>query len=169
MQRQSSFTMKLAVTLGLAVILGTYFVGAAPAEQEVKINAEIGAALDFEVSRGKLKIPVDPLEAPRNRASLVFIVKTNAPFYGITASHSTFEIKDYDLVDNGNFWVTSNAIDGEGTNGWKEVKNEMELITGETGRTNREETSATYQLRVDYSVPFGEAETTVLFTAAVST
>lgn len=169
MQRKLSFPIKLAVTIGLTVILGTHFVGAASAEQEVKINAEIGAKLAFDVSRSQLQIPVDPLEAPRNRDSLVFIVKTNAPFYNITASHSTFEIKDYDLVDNGNFWVTSDAIDGEGTNGWKEVKNEMELITGETGRTNREETSATYQLRVDYSVPFGEAETTVLFTAAVST
>jgi len=169
MQRKLSFPIKLAVTIGLTVILGTHFVGAASAEQEVKINAEIGAKLAFDVSRSQLQIPVDPLEAPRNRDSLVFIVKTNAPFYNITASHSTFEIEDYDLVDNGNFWVTSDAIDGEGTNGWKEVKNEMELITGETGRTNREETSATYQLRVDYSVPFGEAETTVLFTAAVST
>ncbi|MBS3765288.1 hypothetical protein KGY71_02080 [Candidatus Bipolaricaulota bacterium] len=169
MYKKSSFSIKLAVTLGLVVILGTYFVGAAPTEQEVKINAEIGAKLAFEVSRGKLKIPVDPLETPRNRDSLVFIVKTNAPFYDITASHSTFEVKDYDLIDKGNFWVRSDYIDGEGTNGWKEVKNEMELITGETGRTNREETSATYQLRVDYRVPFGKAETTVLFTASVST
>jgi len=169
MQRKLSFPIKLAVTIGLTVILGTHFVGAASAEQEVKINAEIGAKLAFDVSRSQLQIPVDPLEAPRNRDSLVFIVKTNAPFYNITASHSTFEIKDYDLADKGNFWVASDPVDGEGTNGWKEVKNEMELITGETGRTNREETSATYQLRVDYSVPFGEAETTILFTASAST
>lgn len=169
MKKKSSFPIRLTVTLGLAVILGTYFVVAAPAEQEVKINAEIGAKLAFDVSRSQLKIPVDPLEAPRNRDSLVFIVKTNAPFYNITASHSTFEIKDYDLADQGNFWVTSDPVEGEGTNGWKEVKNEMELITGETGRTNHEETSATYQLRVDYTVPFGDAETNILFTASVST
>lgn len=169
MRKNSSFLAKRVVILGIVLIFGISFMLIASAEQSVKINAEIGAKLVFNVSRGKLTLPVDPLKSPNARQSLVFLVKTNAPSYNITASHSTFEVKDYGLIDNGNLRVTSDPIDGEGTGGWKTVKDDMELIRGETGRTNGEETSATYQLRVDYRVPFGEADTTVLFTAMAST
>lgn len=169
MRKNLSLLVKRVVILSMVLGFGVSFMLIASAEQSVEINAEISAKLAFNVSPGKLTLPVDPLKSPSTRQSLVFHVKTNAPYYNITAAHSTFEVKDYGLIDNGNLRVASDPIDGEGTGGWKTVKNDMELIKGETGRTNGEETSATYQLRVDYRVPFGEGETTVLFTAMAST
>ncbi|MFW6104594.1 MAG: hypothetical protein ACOC6I_01995 [Candidatus Bipolaricaulota bacterium] len=162
---------KISVCLTLVL---TLFAGASfslMGEQNVEVNAEIGAKLIFNAAPKKLKLSVDPENNPTAQAGHRLRVKTNAPTYGITAAYGTFEVGDYDLIGNGNLTVASEAPgSGEGTGGsFIQISDEVEILAGESGRTNNEVTPVTYQLDVDFTVPYGDAETTVVYTATMST
>ncbi len=161
--------LKLSVSLVLVLFLGTSYATTVSAA-EVTVNAEIGGKLIFNASPKKLQMSVDPVDKPKANAENELRVKTNAPTYSITASYGAFEIKDYGLIENGNLKVASEAPDsGSGTGGLVPVENEIEILTGESGRTNNEVTPVRYQLNVDFTVPFGDASTTVVYTASMST
>lgn len=138
--------------------------------QNVEVNAEIGAKLIFNAAPKKLKLSVDPENNPTAQAGHRLMVKTNAPTYGITAAYGTFEVGDYDLIGNENLTVASEAPgSGEGTGGsFIQISDEVEILAGESGRTNNEVTPVTYKLDVDFTVPYGDAETTVVYTATMS-
>jgi len=166
----SKKAIELSVSLILALTLMLTFAQLGLAEQSVTVNAEIGAKLIFNAAPKKLKLSVDPVDKPTAQAGHRLMVKTNAPSYSITASYGTFEVNDYRLIENGNLTVASEAPDsGEGTGGFVEIGDELEILAGESGYTNRETTSVSYKLDVDFTVPFGEAETTVVYTASMST
>jgi hypothetical protein len=161
--------LKISVSLVLVLFLGTSYVMTVSAA-EVTVNAEIGGKLIFNAAPKKLKMSVDPVDKPTAQAGHRLMVKTNAPTYGITASYGAFEVKDYGLIANGNLKVQSEAPDsGSGTGDLVVVEDEIEILAGESGRTNNEVTPVTYQLNVDFTVPFGDASTTVVYTASMST
>ncbi len=163
--------LKLLVSFVLMLIIGLSFMQITQAEQSVTVNAKIGAKLIFRAAPPRLKLAVDPVDQPSTTASHKLMVKTNAPSYSITASYGTFEVGDYDLIDNGNLTVSSEAPDsGEGTGGnFVKIDDEVEILAGESGYTNQETTSVFYKLGVDFTVPFGDAGTTVVYTATMST
>lgn len=161
--------LKLSVSLALVLFLGTSYAMTVSAA-EVTVNAEVNGKLIFNAAPKKLKMSVDPLDQPTANAEHTLRVKTNAPTYSITASYGAFEVKDYGLIENGNLEVASEAPDsGSGTGGLVTVADEVEILAGESGRTNNEVTPVTYQLNVDFTVPFGDASTTVVYTASMST
>ncbi len=160
---------KITISLILALVLGISLVTTVSAA-EVTVDAKIGAKMIFNAAPKKLKMSVDPLEKPRASAEHKLMVKTNAPAYSITAAYGAFEVKDYDLIENGNLKVASQPPDsGSGTGGLVPVEDEIEILAGESGRTNNEKTGVAYQLSVDFKVPFGSAATTVVYTASMST
>ena len=160
---------KITFSLILTLVLGISFVTTVSAA-EVTVDAKIGAKLIFNATPQKLKMSVDPVDKPTAQASQKLMVKTNAPTYGITASYGSFEVKDYGLIENGNLKVQSRAPDsGSGTGDPVTVEDEIEILAGESGRTNNEFTPVVYQLSVDFTVPFGDASTTVVYTATMST
>ncbi len=162
---------KISVSLLLAFFLGFTLVGFVRAEQSVEVNARIGAKLIFNTAPSKLKLSVDPVDTPTDQATHKLIVKTNAPSYSITASYGEFKIGDYGLFENGNLTVASEAPDsGEGTGGdFVEIKDQVEILAGESGFTNNESMAATYKLNVDFTVPYGSGSTEVVYTATMST
>lgn len=162
---------KISVSLILILMLGVSLSLMAQGDQSVEVNAEIGGKLIFNAAPKKLKLTVDPENNPTAQDGHRLMVKTNAPTYGITAAYGTFEVGDYGLIENGNLTVASEAPgSGEGTGGnFVEISDEVEILAGESGRTNNEVTPVTYQLNVDFTVPFGDAETTVVYTASMST
>ncbi len=160
---------KISASLALILILGVSF-SLMGQDQSVDVNAEIGAKLIFNATPKKLKFNVDPQNKPTAQAGNRLKVKTNAPSYSITAAYGAFEVGDYDLIDNGNLSVSSEAPeDGDGTGGLVNAGGEVELLAGESGRTNNEVTQVVYQLDVDFTVPYGDATTTVVYTATMST
>ncbi len=164
-------TLKISISLILMMIIGLSFFQITQAEQSVTVNAEIGAKLIFQAAPKKIKLNVDPVDKPTAKAGHKLMVKTNAPNYSITASYGAFEVGDYGLIENGNLTVASESPDsGEGTGGnFVEIGDEVEILAGESGYTNNEVTPVNYNLKVDFTVPFGEAGTTVVYTAAMST
>ncbi len=161
--------LKISVSLILVLFLGTSYVMTVSAA-EVTVNAEIGGKLIFNATPKKSKLSVDPVDNPKAQAANRLMVKTNAPTYSITASYGSFEVKDYGLIENGNLKVQSRAPDsGSGTGDPVTVEDEIEILAGESGRTNNEFTPVVYQLSVDFTVPFGDASTTVVYTATMST
>lgn len=170
MKKVPKIQAKYVASLVLVLILSLSFTQMVHAEQSVEVNAEIGAKLIFNATPKKLKLSVDPMDKPTAQAANRLQVKTNAPSYSITAAYGSFEVKDYDLIENGNIKVSAEAPeDGDGTGGLVSVADEVELLAGESGRVNNEVTGVNYQLEVDYTVPFGEATTTVVYTASMST
>ncbi len=166
---KSKFFTKLSALLVITLLIGTSSVVAVSAAK-VTVNAEIGTKLIFNAAPKKLKMSVDPVDQPVAKEAHRLMVKTNAPSYSITAAYGAFEVKDYGLIENDNLKVASEPPDaGSGTGGLIPVEDEIEILAGETGRTNNEVTGVTYQLDVDFTVPFGDASTTVVYTAAMST
>lgn len=160
---------KISVSLALILILGVSF-SLMGQDQSVDVNAEINAKLIFTATPKTLNLSVDPQNNPTATAGNSLKVKTNAPTYSITAAYGTFEVGTYDLINNGNLSVSSAVPgDGTGTGGLVTAGGEVTILSGESGRTNNEVTEVTYQLDVDFTVPHGDASTTVVYTASLST
>lgn len=161
---------KISASLALVFLLCVTFAGFVQAEQSVEVNAKIGAKLIFNTAPSKLKLSADPVDQTSDQASHKLLVKTNAASYDITASYGSFEIGDYDLFENGNVRVASEAPDsGEGTGGkFVEIDDEVQILVGESGHTNNEEMLVFYKLTVDFTVPFGTGNTEVIYTASMS-
>ncbi len=167
--------LSLAVTLSLLLTLGlvsTGFGQAGQGQQEIEICATIAQRLVFSLTSGEsVTLVVDPVDNPTAEGSSSFEVKTNVSSYSITANFGAFEVADtgYDLIGNENFRISSVAPDeGDAVYDWTVPEEEMSVLSGETGYTNSEITTVNYQLNVDFSVPQGEAQTTIVFTAAVT-
>lgn len=168
-KRSSITQLSVSLTLLLILVLGAPF-PLMGQDQSVEVNAEIDAKLIFNAAPKKLKLSADPMDNPTAQAGHKLTVKTNAPAYNITAAYGAFEVNDYDLIENGNLKVSAEAPgDGNGTGGLANVNEDVEILAGESGRTNNEVTEVAYQLDVDYTVPHGDAETTVVYTASMST
>ena len=136
----------------------------------VTVNAKIGAKLFFQAAPKQIKLAVDPVDKPVAQAGHKLIVKTNAPSYSITASYGEFSVGDYDLIGKGNLKVASVAPDdGKDTGGLVDTGDEVEILAGESGYTNNEKTEVNYKLSVDFTVPHGSGDTTVTYTASMST
>jgi len=161
----------LVVSLTLAFFLASTLPLIAQGEQSVKVNAKIGGKLVLINQTKTIDLSVDPVDQPTAQGGHVLIVKTNAPAYSILGDYGTFEVEDYDLIGNGNLTVASTAPDeGEGTGGsFVNIDGEVQILAGEEGYTNNEETPITYKLTVDFTVPTGEACTTVVYTASMQT
>lgn len=159
---------KLLVVLLAMMVLGAGLV--ASADESVQVNAEIGAKLIFNIVEGEeVLLEVDPVDSPMADGETSFEVKTNAPYYNITASFGAFSIGDYDLIENENFKIKSEtAGDGETLTSRVVPQANQEVLVGESGFTNSEWSAVYYHLGVDFTVPSGEACTTVVFTASMS-
>ncbi|HDI10750.1 MAG TPA: hypothetical protein ENF77_00285 [Candidatus Acetothermia bacterium] len=161
--------MKRGLVLGLISVLALVPL-AWGQEQTVVVNAEIGAKLIFSIVDGaEIVLKVDPLDQPYAEGWTNFQVKTNAPYYNVVAYFGSFAIGDYDLIEHGNFKIWSKT-EGDGAVITDPVvpAREQEILTGETGYTNGETFGVGYALTVDFTVPAGEAETTVVFVASMS-
>jgi len=158
---------KMLAVAGLVLVLG---VAAWAQEQAVEVNAEIGARLIFSIVDGQeISLVVDPVDSPYAEGWTNFDVKTNAPAYDVVAYFGNFTIGEYDLIGNGNFKIWSET-DGDGMPISEPVvpSQTQEILVGETGYTNGEWFGVGYQLMIDFTVPAGEAETTIVFVASMS-
>ena len=57
---------------------------------------------------------------------------------------------------------------GTAISGWTLLQKRMTILKGEDGMTEGETTIVEYLLQVDFSVPAGEAELSVVYTAVAS-
>lgn len=157
-------------TIMIASLLVVSVASTCSPEQIVTVNANIRAGLVFDIVTGsEVSLMADPLENVYDNGWTNFAVKTNAPFYSVTVDFGELAIGDYDLIKNGNLLIWSKPSgDGERILRPSPPKNGQYVLAGETGFTNRETFGVGYKLVVDYTVPAGQAETTVVFTASVS-
>jgi len=169
---EAVFTVTFILTLSLLfspVIQAKKDTGAT---QEITINATVDARLVFELNRGEsVVLDANPVDQTSATGESTFNVKTNVDSYAISAAFGAFEVSntDYDLIDKDNFIIKSAAPgNGEPTMGWIVPSEDTAILSGESGYTNGEVTTVHYKLKVDFTVPTGSAETTVIYTASPS-
>jgi len=167
---KSNKTLSSILVIFLAVLTTFILAPEVRAKKSVEVNARIGAKLVFQAAPPKVNLNVDPVDKPSADGNHDLMVKTNAPSYDITASYGAFEVKGYDLFDNGNLTVASESPNGQGTGGnYVEIEDSVDIVTGEDGYTNNEKTTVKYKLEVDFTVPFiDKATTKVVYTAMMS-
>jgi len=139
-------------------------------EETVEIRARVSGQILLSVIGGAtIDFDVDPISNPEDYAQTDLEVMTNAEEYAITGEFSDFKIGGYDLIENEKFFIQSIAP-GTGTaiSGWTLLQKRMTILKGEDGMTEGETTVVEYLLQVDFSVPAGEAELSVVYTAVAS-
>ncbi len=164
---------KLGLILFLASALIFGLMGAGfGAEQSVDIETSITQRLVFSIDEGgSVSLVADPVESPTAEGASSFNVQTNVGSYSISASFGEFSVEgtDYDLIENEKFRIKSIAPDdGDAILDWTVPSDEITVLSGENGYTNLQTTVVNYQLNVDFTVPSGEASTTIVFTATPS-
>lgn len=133
----------------------------------VEVRARVGGQILLEIASGEaISFEVDPLINPEDTAETEIIVRTNAPRYSIIATFGDFLIGDYDLIANEKFFIRSKAPgSGKAIEDWTVPKGEIVILKDEDGLTAGETTVVEYLLRVDFTVPPGEGQLQVTYTA----
>lgn len=164
------FVRDVVAIVVIAGFLGPLAVSAQAKEPVVEVKARIRGTLMLSIESGdEITFEVDPLNNPEDTAETELLVITNLPAYSITARFGDFVIKDfnYDLIENGKFFVRSKAPgSGEGIPDWTvPKKGEMVIVKFEDGFTPGEIAVVEYMLKVDFTVPPGESKMKITFTA----
>lgn len=162
----------LVVGLILCLVLAFSLAGFAAKGkgQGVKVKARVAGQILLAIESGDaISFNVDPLNNPEGQAETDLSVMTNAKNYTIIGTFGKFAIGSYDLIKNGKFFVKSVAP-GSGTalDDWTVPKDEVTILKNEDGLTMGETTVVQYKLSVDFSVPPGDAQLDISFTAVAS-
>ncbi len=160
----------IVIGIMVGLLLSPWAVSAKEKEPVVEVKARIRGTLMLSIESGdEVTFEVDPLNNPEDTAETELLVITNLPAYSITALFSDFVIEDfnYDLIENGKFFIRSKAPgSGEGISDWTvPKKGEMVVVKFEDGFTSGEIAVIEYMLKVDFSVPPGESKMKIVFTA----
>ncbi len=161
----------LVVGLILCLILALSLAGfAAKGGQGVKVKARVAGQILLSIVDGnEISFNVDPLSNPEDTAQTTLSVMTNAKKYTIIGTFGRFLIGNYDLVKNEKFYIKSVAPgSGQALGDWTLPKGDVTILKNEDGLTMGENTVVQYKLSVDFSVPPGEAQLDISFTAVAA-
>ena len=127
---------------------------------QILLSIESGDRISFEV---------DPLNNHEDTAETELLVMTNARDYTIIATFGRFAIDNYDLITNEKFFIRSMAPgSGQSITSWTAPIGEIAILKNEDGMTAGEITLVEYMLQVDFTVPPGEGQLEIAFTAVVA-
>ena len=162
----------LVVGLILCLILTLSIAGFAKkgGGQGVKVKARVAGQILLSIESGNdISFNVDPLSNPEDTAETDLTVMTNATKYTIIGTFGKFSIGNYDLIKNGKFFIKSVAPgSGQALDDWTVPKGEVTILKNEDGLTMGETTVVQYKLSVDFSVPPGDAQLDISFTAVAA-
>ena len=161
----------LVVGLILCLILALSLAGFAKGgDQGVKVKARVAGQILLSIESGdSISFNVDPLSNPEDTAETELSVMTNAKKYTIIGTFGQFAIDNYDLIKNEKFFIRSVAPgSGQALDDWTIPKGEVTILKNEDGLTMGETTVVQYKLSVDFSVPPGDAQLDISFTAVAA-
>ena len=162
----------LIVGLILCLILALSLAGFAAkgGGQGVKVKARVAGQILLSIVDGnEISFNIDPLSNPEDTAQTTLSVMTNAKKYTIIGTFGRFLIGNYDLVKNEKFFVKSVAPgSGKALDDWTLPKGDVTILKNEDGLTMGENTVVQYKLSVDFSVPPGDAQLDISFTAVAA-
>ncbi len=165
--------MKIWFGIGIVfclVLVLNISVLAAKGGEGVEVKARVAGQILLSVESGdRISFEVDPLNNPEDIAETELLVMTNARDYTIIATFGRFVIDDYDLIANEKFFIRSMAPGaGQSLNSWTTPVGEIAILTNEDGMTAGEITLVEYMLQVDFTVPPGEGQLEIAFTAVAA-
>ncbi len=154
----------------LLLLVAVASLSAFPQEETVEVRARVSGQIFLTILAGsRISFDVDPFSMPEATDRTELSVMTNAKEYAITGSFGKFEIDGYDLIENEKFFIQSIAPGtGRGISGWTSPDRNMVILTDEDGMTEGEITVVEYLMRVDFSVPAGEGDLEIVYTAVAS-
>lgn len=161
----------LAVGMVLLIILALSLTGFAKGgDQGVKVKARVAGQILLSIENGdEISFDVDPLTNPEDMAETDLSVMTNARKYTIIGTFGKFLVGKYNLIKNEKFFIKSVAPgSGEAIDDWIVPKGEVTIVKNEDGLTMGEITMIQYKLMVDFSVPPGEGQLEISFTAVAA-
>jgi len=162
----------LVVGLILCLVLALSLAGFAKGGgQGVKVKARVAGQILLSIESGdSISFNVDPLSNPEGTAETKLLVKTNAKKYSIVGQFGQFLVGNYDLIKNGKFFIKSVAPgSGKALDDWTvPKKSDTTILKNEDGLTMGEETVVQYKLTVDFTVPPGDGQLDVSFTAVAA-
>ena len=159
------------VGLILCLILALSLAGfAAKGGEGVKVKARVAGQILLSIVDGnEISFNVDPLSNPEDTAETSLSVMTNAKKYTIIGTFGKFLVGNYDLVKNERFFIKSVAPgSGKALDDWTLPKGDVTILKNEDGLTMGENTVVQYKLSVDFSVPPGDAQLDISFTAVAA-
>jgi len=166
-QDKSKRLMLVAVSLLLVVAVS---LSAVAQEEAVQVRARVSGQIFLTIWAGNMiNFDVDPISMPEATDRTELSVMTNAKRYSITGHFGKFKINGYDLIESQKFFIQSIAPGtGQGISGWTSPDNRMTILEDEDGMTDGETTVVEYLLRVDFSVPAGEGDLEIVYTAVAA-
>ncbi|MCD5416133.1 hypothetical protein LR032_03390 [Candidatus Bipolaricaulota bacterium] len=156
--------------IGVIALMLVFIGFAGLAEEGVEVRARVTGMILLTIESGDtIGFYVDPLHNPRDTAKTELSVMTNIAEYNIIATFGDFKIGDYDLIAGERFFIRVDAPgSGEGIDEWTVPEAKMVILSNEDGLTAREKIVIRFMLRIDFTVPPGEGELEVTFTAVPS-
>lgn len=159
----------IPVLLGIVLFTGP---GWAQGGQGVEIKARVSGQIVLEIVSGSaINFVVDPLLKPEDTAVTELLVRTNVAKYSVLIEVAAFVIEGagYDLIKHERFFVRAKTPGkGKPLDSWTAPKGQLTLVRDEDGYTGGEIIVVEYLIKIDFSVPAGEAKTKIIFTAVPS-
>ena len=136
----------------------------------VEVKARVAGQILLSIESGdRISFEVDPLNNHEDTAETELLVMTNARDYTIIATFGRFAIDNYDLITNEKFFIRSMAPgSGQSITSWTAPVGEIAILKNEDGMTAGEITLVEYMLQVDFTVPPGEGQLEIAFTAVAA-